>query len=184
MLCRLYNNADRIAKWLSSAYVVVFAVWSAGEIGSAFRPVAVVLQLLFILGLLVWRRQRQRVLPFVPDEILVCLPYFWGIANAGSSTAWFSTWQYPMIVICIVALPGMPDRSRIFVGGLRSNTLLQAIICAGVFTLTVATALAKLYPHFSPELYRVVLQNTALILTGVPISLAAFYEAVATSSEA
>lgn len=135
--------------------------------------VGALLQQVFIAGLLFFRFRRRTPLFAIPDEMLACLPYFWALATLGNANSWFLQWQHPFLAVFALSLIALVGNRRWFIGGLRQNSLLQAVYCAIVFILVFSTALRSVFPPFSIELYREIMLNALVFFAGIPVCLAA-----------
>ena len=135
--------------------------------------VGALLQQVFIAGLIFFRLRRRTPLFMIPDEMLICLPYFWALATLGNANSWFLQWQLPFLAVFALSLLSQMGNHRWFTGGLRQNSLLQAIYCAIFFVLFFAMTLHRVFPPFTHELYRDTLMNSITFFAGISICLAA-----------
>ncbi len=163
----------------SLIYVASFFCWSSGTLLSSQHQVGAVLQILLIFGLFFWRTIRKAPIYFLPDQMLVCLPYFWSLANAGSAVAWFAAWKISLLVSFAAAMLNFFLLKSAFTGGLRSNTLLQSLLGGILFVVVFVSAMTQYFPSFSGDLFRATLTNLIVAVAGVPVSIAAFYGLVA-----
>ncbi len=171
LMFKFLLNGIRVAAW---AYLAAFIVWSLNLL--FMSPAAVtgaMLQLVFVLGLFIWRRRRSEALFCIPDEMLVCLPYFWAMANSGSAHHWSGIWAPWLALVSIISLPAVYFRGA-FPGGCK-NTLLISSVSATLFVLVFVALMQRLYPLFPLELYHYTLSNLILAVAGIPVSIAAFY---------
>lgn len=175
MFKTLFNRTTILTRTVALVYMAAFIIWSVRfPIGNGTFTGAG-LQFLLIVALFAWRMRKRAGLPFIPDEMLVCLPYFWALANCGSAQNWFACWKLFLLPVFAVSMLAMPGCRNCFVGGLRSNSLLQAIFCSIAFVALFANGLHYLFPSFNAALCRVTMLNLIVFFTGIPISLAAFY---------
>jgi hypothetical protein len=160
--------------WLSRLYLLAFFVFAMLALPGHDYLVGTLLQQGFIAVMIILRLRRKTQLFFIPDEMLVCLPYFWALATLGGAVNWFADWQYFFLSAFALALLQLTaGRQGWFSGGLRQNSLLQAVYCALMFVLIFATSLRSVFPPFSFDLYRETIMNTVAFFAGIPICLAA-----------
>jgi len=162
------------AIWLARLYLLLFFIFAILFLPEHRYLVGALLQQVFIAALIFFRLRRGKVLFMIPDEMLACLPYFWALTTLGSAENWFAGWQAFFLPVFAISFLAILDGSRKwFAGGLRRNSLLQAIYCALVFVLVFATALRNVFPPFDIELYRETVLNTVAFFAGIPVCLAA-----------
>lgn len=171
--------AELVCRISALAYSVVFFCWSSEKLLNCQNWVGPALQLLFIAGLWLWRIRRKNTFFFIPDQLLVCLPYFWSLANAGSAVNWFNSWKIPLIAVFAISVFNLPLQKGAFPGGLRKNSLLQAVVGSIVFVFVFVSAMNRFFINFPHELYNLTLLNMLVAVAGIPISLAAFYPLIA-----
>lgn len=162
------------AVWSSRLYLLVFFIFAMLALPAHGHLIGALLQQVLIAALIFFRLRRRRALFMIPDEMLACLPYFWALATKGSAHGWFLGWQcffLPVFAISSLAFSGVSRQW--FPGGLRYNSLLQAIYCAVIFVLAFATALRSVFPPFTLELYRETVLNAVVFFAGIPVCLAA-----------
>ena len=169
---RILLTGSRVAAWL---YLVAFFVWSLNLLllNTASALAGAALQLVFILALFVWRSRRSKALFCIPDEMLVCLPYFWAMANAGSAQSWFGIWASWLAVVSVFSLPAV-FAGGAFPGGFK-NFLLISSIGATLFVWVFVALMQRFYPLFPLELYQHTVYNLVTAVAGIPVSLAAFF---------
>lgn len=175
------NNVNRLARIFAFFYLAAFIIWSTKFPVSTSAYAGAGLQFVLIAALIGWRMRKKARLPFIPDEMLVCLPYFWALANSGSASVWFEYWKLFLLPVFALSLLATTSCKNCFVGGLRSNSLLQAIFCSIAFVVLFANGLHRLFPSFTADLCRATMLNLAVFSAGIPISLAALYGLVATT---
>lgn len=162
------------AMWLSRLYLLVFFLFAMLFLPEQEHLVGALLQQVLIGALIFYRLRRRRVLFMIPDEILACLPLFWALTTLGSADNWFAGWQnifLPMFAFSFLTL--VSGNHGWFTGGLRHNSLLQAVYCAIMFVLIFATALRSVFPPFTLELYRETILNSTVFFAGIPVCLTA-----------
>lgn len=163
-----------LAIWLSRLYLLAFFIFAMLALPGHNYLVGTLLQQGFIAVLIILRLRRKVQLFFIPDEMLVCLPYFWALATIGGAVSWFSGWQYLLLTAFAIAVLWLSAvNHRWFRGGLRHNSLLQAVYCALMFILIFATSLRSVFPPFTLDLYRETIMNTIVFFAGIPICLVA-----------
>ena len=167
-----------MARTVSMLYIFAFLFWSVKSPLLSHRPAMVVLQLVFIGGLFFWRKKKGRPLFWIPDEMLVCLPYFWALANAGSAQSWIDTWKIWLAIAVVPAIIKVPSQTGIFVGGIRENSLLQAVLAAFGFVVIFSGGLNIFFPNFDDDLFSASMLNLLVVAAGIPVSLASFYDTV------
>lgn len=167
-----------MARTVSMLYIFAFLFWSVKSPLLSHRPAMVVLQLVFIGGLFFWRKKRGRSLFWIPDEMLVCLPYFWALANAGSAQNWIDTWKIWLAVAVITAIVNVQRQRDAFAGGIRENSLLQAVLASFGFIMVFAGGMNVFFPNFGDELFRASMLNLLVVAAGIPVSIASFYDTV------
>lgn len=170
--------AGRFCCLAAILYLVAFFCWSSQKLLACQRPVGGVLQLIFIGVLIFWRCCRKSPLYFVADPVLVCLPYFWSLANAGSAVGWFDVWKLLLLSVFALSMLNLPLQKAAFKGGLRSNVLLQSSLCSIFFVVAFVSAMSRFFASFPDGLYRATMLNLLVLAAGVPVSIAAFYELV------
>lgn len=173
MLSRLKSYLNVLIIWCSRLYLFAFFVFVVMVLPEHKYLVGALLQQVFIAGLIFFRFRRRTPLFMIPDEMLACLPYFWALATLGNARGWFLQWQYPFLAVFALSLLSLAGNRRWFNGGLRQNSLLQAIYCAIVFVLLFATALYQVFPPFTHELYRDTLMNSITFFVGISVCLVA-----------
>ncbi|PKL49722.1 MAG: hypothetical protein CVV42_05135 [Candidatus Riflebacteria bacterium HGW-Riflebacteria-2] len=159
------------AIWYSRLYLLAFFVFAILALPGSKHLAGAVLQQIFIAFLIFFRLRQKKQLFMIPDEVLVCLPYFWALANLGSAQGWFVVWQYYFIAAFVMSSLALVGNRRWFTGGLRHNSLLQAIYCALVFILLFATILRSVFPPFTYDLYRETIMNSLVFFAGIPVCL-------------
>lgn len=167
---RILLTGSRVLAWV---YLVTFLVWSLDLPMLSMAVTGAALQLVFILALFVWRWRRRKVLFCIPDEMLVCLPYFWAMANAGSAQAWLGIWAAWLAVVSVFSLPAVFS-SGAFPGGYK-NILLISSTAATLFVWVFVALMQRFYPLFPIELYHHIVYNLVTAVAGIPVSIAAFY---------
>ncbi len=167
-----------MARIVSMIYIFAFLVWSVKSPLQLHRPAMVILQLVFIGGLFFWRKKKGRPLFWIPDEMLVCLPYFWALANAGNAQHWIDTWKIWLAVAAVPAIINVPSHAGVFAGGIRENSLLQAVLAAFGFVVIFSGGLNVFFPNFDDDLFRASMLNLLVVAAGIPVSIASFYDAV------
>lgn len=176
---KFFENLNWFAGLLAKIYLVVFITASVFVVLSKGIHYGMVLQLLFIATLVAWRMQRRSALPFIPDEMLVCLPYFWALANMGSALAWFKAWKPYLLTVFALSMLAMPACRGCYAGGWRRNSLFQATACSIIFVAVFIGALNRFFPGFSGDLCRATIMNFIAVFAGIPISLVGLYSVVA-----
>lgn len=170
----MYKTLFAGARFAACTYLAIFLVWSLSLLLKSTEVTRAVLQLAFILGLFLWRRNRREALFCIPDEMLVCLPYFWGLANVGSAHVWAGTWIPWLAAVSVFSLPAVFFCGA-FSGGFRKNALLVSAVAATLFVLVFSTLMKRFYPLFPMELYQNTVYNLVVAVAGIPVSIAAFY---------
>lgn len=165
------------AVWCSRLYLLVFLVFAMLSLPGSRNLAGAVFQQIFIAFLIFFRLRRRAELCMIPDEMLVCLPYFWALANLGSAMNWFIAWQYYFLTVFALSLLSLAGNRRWFVGGLRHNSLLLSVYCALMFVLLLATFLRAVFPPFTGELYRETILNSLVFFAGIPVCLSAVEKA-------
>jgi len=160
-----------VAVWYSRLYLLVFFVFAILALPGSKHLVGATMQQIFIAFLVFFRLRQKKQLFMIPDAMLVCLPYFWALANLGSATGWFMVWQYYFLAAFSVSLLALVGNRNWFVGGLRHNSLLQSLYCALMFVLLFATILRSVFPPFTYDLYRETILNSLVFFAGIPICL-------------
>lgn len=164
---------------VAMVYIAAFLLWSVKGLLLLHRPVMIIFQLIFIAGLFFWRKKKGRPLFWIPDEMLVCLPYFWSLANAGSAQAWIDIWKIWLAVASVPAIISMWMHTEAFSGGIRDNSLLQAIFAAFGFVIVFSGGMNVFFPNFDDSLFNASMLNLLVVAAGIPVSLASFYDVVA-----
>lgn len=159
------------AVWYSRLYLFAFIFIAILALPGSTHLAGATLQQIFIAFLIFFRLRQRRQLFMIPDEMLVCLPYFWAMTNLGSANRWFAAWLPYFLAAFILSSLAMIGNRRWFSGGLRHNSLLQAIYCSLVFVLLFATILRSVFPPFTCDLYRDTLMNSLVFFAGIPICL-------------
>lgn len=172
----------RLAWLVAVLFLTAFIVWSVQFPLASGVVTGAALQLALIVGLFFQRLRQGERLWFVPDEILLFLPYCWALANAGSASIWFDTWKFPLLAVYAVSMLAMPGLKCFFAGGLRANTLLQAITLTVLFVILFVSGLGRFFTSFGEDLYRSSMLNLVVTIAGLAISLAAFQPLVARAS--
>jgi len=161
------------AVWCSRLYLLAFLGFAILALPGSKQMVGATLQQIFIAFLIFFRLRQKKQLFIIPDEMLVCLPYFWSLANLGSADKWFISWQYYFLVAFSLSLLSLADNRRWFKGGLRHNSLLLAVYFALMFVLIFASSLRAVFPPFTQDLYRETVMNALVFFAGIPVCLAA-----------
>ncbi len=159
--------------WVSRIYLIAFLAFSILALPDNRHLVGSVFQQIFIAFMIFFRLRRKKPLFMIPDEMLACLPYFWALSTLGSASYWFVAWQFFFLAAFALSMLSLVGNCRWFVGGLRLNSLLQAIYCAVMFVLIFATFLRTVFPPFTGDLYRETLLNSLVFFAGIPVCLVA-----------
>lgn len=169
----------RIISGLSQLFLLAIFVRTLMNFSAVTNLSGALLMQLFI-GLLIFLRiRRKNTLFFLPDEMLVALPYFWCISLLGPVDNWLSGWLLPMCLAFALSMLQVLDGQHGFAGGLKKNGLLQAVAASVVFILGMLIFLINIFPVFELELYRRVILQVFVTGAGLPVSLSAFYSMVA-----
>lgn len=167
------SSLSLIAQWSARLYLLTFFIFSLYWLPGNDYLTGAVLQQIFIAGLIIFRLRQRSSLFLIPDEMLVCLPYFWALATVGNASIWFVNWQWFFIAVFALSMLVIVSGKRWFVGGLWQNSLLLAIYCAMIFVLIFAIFLRSVFPPFTDELFRDTLLNFILFFAGLPVCLVA-----------
>lgn len=167
--------ADGLITKISQLFITAVFINAAMKLPVSPTLTGAILLQAFIGFLLFMRARRRRPLFFLPDEILVALPYLWSISLLGSLDSWLSPWLIPILSAFALSFLQVIDGEKGFKGGLKKNSLLQAIAFSVVFVLLMLTFLLKVFPIFTLEIYRRVILQLFVVCAGFPISLSAFY---------
>ena len=76
------------------------------------------------------------------------------------------------------AIIKVPSQTGIFVGGIRENSLLQAVLAAFGFVVIFSGGLNIFFPNFDDDLFSASMLNLLVVAAGIPVSLASFYDTV------
>lgn len=171
--------AVTVCRLFAMLYLVIFFCWSSGKLVACQHPSGIFLQLAVIVGLFFGRLRRRTSFYFLPDQMLVCLPYFWSLANAGSAAPWFDTWKISLFAVFAMSMLNLTLQKSAFPGGLRSNTLMQSLLCSVLFVWVFVSAMSIYFSSFPVDLYRATMMNLIVAVAGIPVSIAAFYQLVA-----
>ncbi len=172
-----------IAKWFSRVYLFAYFLTSLYDLGSV--SYSCILQLGVIGAVVFFRFKKGERLSFVPDELLVCLPYFWAI----SMSSFCMRYDYAalecglgkdrfliLFIICFaVSLIDTISKKDLFPGGWANNTFRQGIWWTICFYGLMSVALQNVFPPFTIEAYRSVVMNGLLFFGGIPICVCAFW---------
>lgn len=134
----------------------------------------IVAQQIIICLLIVLRLKKRKTLPFMPDEILVSLPYLWGMSVIMQAASMPVQMVLPSMPVFVLAVIGVQKERVGFKGGLRDNTLLQAIVAAAGFLLVMSLFLLFMLPAFDMQMYRKAVLGIYFSVLGIPVSLCAF----------
>ncbi len=171
----------RAVQYFNVIFIASFMLWSM-SLPVAEELYKSLLQLLLIMLLFFWRRRRPEALFFIPDEFLFCLPLLWGLANAGSASAWFSHWKWPYVLSFSLSLFWFIFQSENFSERIRNNRLYHAAIAFALFVAGFLMFQGAFFPEFAETLAVPTFLNLAVLFMSFPISAAGF-NAVTVESE-
>jgi len=164
-LLRLRNFLRLSAKLFLAAFLAMSVIYSEIAVGGW-------LQLVFISLLITYRLSVRRVIFFVPDQMLFCLPYFWAAANLGSVRSWPEYWlagAVALSLVCPVATGiSLPEAF------LSNRKLAAALFLSFAFLTGFSFLLFKGYAAVDAQLFHTTLLNILAFAAGIPVSLTAF----------
>ncbi len=130
------------------------------------------LQFLLISLLIAYRLAARRVIFFVPDQMLFCLPYFWAAANLGNVQTWPEPWlagAVALSVICLIAADTSLSEACS-----SNRKLAAALFLSFAFLTGFSFLLFKGYAAVDAQLFHTTLLNILAFAAGIPVSLTAF----------
>lgn len=153
------------AKLFLAAFLAVSVIYSKITAGGW-------LQLAFVSLLIAYRLVFRRVIFFVPDQMLFCLPYFWATANLGSVQKWPEAWFAGAGILSLVCLA--VAGASIIEAFKKKLKLAWGMLLSFVFLTGFSCILYKGYAVVDGQLFYVNLLNMLAFAAGIPVSLTAF----------
>ncbi len=170
------NVIAALASWLCRLLLLFLYFLAIRALPSHEKNAEMILLQVFLGGIIFLRFRTQKSLAFIPDEMLVAMPYLWSVSVLWHFSALGGYFHLAVFSIFAVSLLQISNGQYGFKGGLRGNDLLLAIYCSLVFTLTMAIFVRNMLPVFSLEMFRSSVLGIFGYLAGIPISLSAFFQ--------
>ena len=152
------------AKLFLVAFLAMSVIYSKIAVGGW-------LQLAFISLLIAYRLVFRRVIFFVSDQMLYCLPYFWAAANLGSIEAWPEGWFVAAGMLSLICLV-VTGASLLEVQ--KNRKLVWAVLLSFSFLAGFSFMLYEGYAAVDGQLFYANLLNMSAFAAGIPLSLTAF----------
>lgn len=158
---------DKITTFLARLYLLAFILFSIKSFH--FRiDAGIVMQILVIMGLVIFRLKSQSEIVFIPDLFLFSLPYFWAISLSSDVNQWFNTWNLLFLFIFSISVVNLLH-SKLYQK--IDKNILHGSALTIIFVLVFAIILRTIFPLFSAELFNRTLLNTIVFFCGIPICL-------------
>lgn len=164
----------RIVNTISQGLVIALYIKAASLLPCYHNVSGIVAQQVIIALIIVLRLRKRKALPFMPDEIVVSLPYLWGMSVIIQVASMPVQLVFPSMVVFVLALICAQNEKIGFKGGLQENSLLQAFVAAAVFLLAMSLFLLFMLPAFDINMYRNAVLGIYFSILGIPVSLCAF----------
>jgi len=165
---------SRTVKTVSQGLIIALYLKAVSLVVYAHNISGVIAQQIVIAMIIVLRLRKRTTLPFMPDEILVSLPYFWAMSVVLQVASLPAQLIFPSMLVFVMAIFCADKHRAGFIGGLKSNSLLQAIAATVGFLLAMSLFLLFMLPAFDIQMYRNALLNIYFSMMGIPVSLCAF----------
>ena len=135
-------------------FVAAFAVVTLSEFFEMQSPsfFSQIAQLILFAFLLVWRYLSSRPVFFVPDEMMLALPWFWLVSVSENIHQWHSVWLAAAVIIMILSAFSRSYCYTWFDGGITANSLYFAVMISAIFYFSFATLLSRVFADFTQEL--------------------------------
>ena len=152
--------------------VVLPAFYDAMISSSSLGPL---LQIAFILALIAWRFSRGHALFFVPDEMLLALPWVWAL-SVRTELSQRPDYLLAVIVVLSPMLTGFRSKTGDwFSGGIRVSSLYIAVALSLLFYFSFSGAVKAVYPVYTDEQYASTVRDGLWFFAGLPLVLTAFF---------
>ncbi len=165
---------NRISITVCQGLIVALYLKAVSLVVFSHNPGGIVAQQIFMAIILVLRLKKGNALAFMPDEIVVSLPYLWAISVLLQVASPPVQLTLPSMVVFVLAIYYAASAKVGFSGGLKSNSLLQAVAVSVLFILAMSYFLLIMLPAFDLAMHRAVILNLYFSLMGIPVSLCAF----------
>lgn len=163
---------------LACAFVVAFAgvaLYSCFATQPSFFFSHAAKLILFII-LLVWRILRNKAVFFIPDEMLLALPWCWLVSLSVPIHQWHRVWVAVTLVLAFLSIISRPYCYHWFKGGVIGNSLYAAVTISAGFYFSFAVLLSRVFSDFTYELLIKSLHGGIWVFAGIFVMNAAFHD--------
>lgn len=140
-------------------------------------------KLILFVTLLAWRLLRRKAIFFIPDEMLLALPWFWLVSLTANIHQWHLGWVAAALVLALLSAISRPYCYNWFKGGVFGNSLYAAVIFSAGFYFSFAVLLSRVFSGFTHELLITSWHSGIWVFAGIFIMNAAFHNLVAVSGK-